>query len=215
MQRLRVKFSRGEQLKFISHLDITRLWQRAFIRADIPLSHSQGFNPHPQISLAAPLPVGVTGSAELMDIFCFKNVSPPFFTQAVNRELPEGIRILQTQQVNPELPSLQAQVNFAEYEVTVETKKSKEEIELAITHLLSLSELPWQHKRDTGIRHYDLRVLIDNIWLFEQRDGSMVVGMKLKTGSTGSGRPEQVTLALGFLDYPRSIHRTQLFLKTS
>ena len=215
MQRLRVKFSRGEQLKFISHLDITRLWQRAFVRAGIPLAYSQGFNPHPQISLAAPLPVGVTGSAELMDIFCVKNVSPPYFIQAVNRELPEGIRILQTQQVNPELPSLQAQVNFAEYEVTIDTQKSKEEIESAIARLLSLTELPWQHERDTGIRHYDLRLLIDSICLFEQRDGCTVMGMKLKTGSTGSGRPEQVTLALGFPDYPRSIHRTQLFLKTS
>ncbi len=112
MQRLRIKFNRGEELKFISHLDITRLWQRAFVRAGVPLAYSQGFNPHPQISLAAPLPVGVTGEAELMDIYCVRNVSPPSFTQSVNRELPEGIQIVQTQQVNPVLPALQAVVGY-------------------------------------------------------------------------------------------------------
>jgi radical SAM-linked protein len=215
MQRLRVKFSRGEELKFISHLDITRLWQRAFVRAGIPLAYSQGFNPHPQISLAAPLPVGVTGDAELMDVYCTKNVSPPYFTQAVNRELPNGIRILKAQPVNPALPALQAQVSFAEYQVTVETDKTKDEVEGAIAHLLSLPELPWQHERDTGVRHYDLRALTDNIWLIDYQNGCAAIGMKLRCDSNGAGRPEQVSLALGFPGYPRSVNRTQLFLKTS
>lgn len=215
MQRLRVKFCRGEELKFISHLDITRLWQRTFVRAGIPLAYSQGFNPHPQISLAAPLPVGVTSQAELMDIYCIKNVSPPYFTQAVNRELPGGISILQTQQVNPALPALQAQMSFAEYQVTVETDKTREEVEAAIAQLLSLAKLPWQHERDTGVRHYDLRTLIDNIRFINYQDGYTTLSMKLKCDSNGAGRPEQVSLALGFPGYPHCINRTQLFLKTS
>lgn len=215
MQRLRIKFNRGEELKFISHLDITRLWQRAFVRAGIPLAYSQGFNPHPQISLAAPLPVGVTGEAEFMDVYCAKNVSPPYFIEAVNRELPEGIKIIQAQQVNPTLPALQAVVSFAEYNVTVETDKTKEEVEQNITRLLSLPTLPWQHERDTGVRHYDIRMLIQNIWLAEYKEGCAVIGMKLNCDSNGSGRPEQVSLALGFTGYPRNINRTQLFLKMS
>jgi radical SAM-linked protein len=215
MQRLRIKFNRGEALKFISHLDITRLWQRAFVRAGIPLAYSQGFNPHPQIALAAPLPVGVTGDAELMDIVCSRNVSPPSFTQAVNRELPEGIRIIQTQQVNPTLPALQAVVSFAEYRITVATEKSREEVEEAIARLLSLATLPWQHERDTGVRHYDLRALTEDVLLIEHRDGLAVIEMKLNCDSNGSGRPEQLSLALGFTGYPRAINRTQLYLKTN
>jgi radical SAM-linked protein len=214
MQRMRVKFRRGEELKFISHLDITRLWQRAFTRAGIPLAYSQGFNPHPQISLAAPLAVGTTGEAELMDIYCAKNVSPPFFTQAVNRELPVGIMIMQAQQVNPDLPSLQSSISLADYEVTVITEKTQEEIAQAISRLLALKELPWQHERDTGIRHYDLRRLIDDLRLVHYGEGSAVIGMKLACAATGSGRPEQVILALGFSGYPRAINRTQLFLRT-
>jgi len=75
MQRIRVRFSRGEELKFISHLDIMRLWQRSLHRADIPLAYTEGFSPHPRISLAAPLAVGVTSQSELMDVFCSKWVS--------------------------------------------------------------------------------------------------------------------------------------------
>jgi len=55
MQRLRVRFCRGEEVKFISHLDLMRLWQRAIKRAGISVAYSEGFSPHPRISLAAPL----------------------------------------------------------------------------------------------------------------------------------------------------------------
>ena len=66
MQRLRIRFCRGQEVKFISHLDIMRLWQRAFNRAGIALAYSEGFNPHPRLSLAAPLALGglfMVGSA--------------------------------------------------------------------------------------------------------------------------------------------------------
>ena len=69
MNRLRVKFKRGLEVKLISHLDIIRLWHRALRRAGVELAYSEGFSPHPKISLAAPLALGVTSQAELMDVF--------------------------------------------------------------------------------------------------------------------------------------------------
>src|SRR5512138_414428 len=93
MQRLRIKFNRGPEIKFISHLDIVRLWQRAFNRAGIEIAYSSGFTPHPRISLAAPLPLGVTSEAELMDVFIIKGVAPHFFVSAVNQQLPPGLKV--------------------------------------------------------------------------------------------------------------------------
>jgi radical SAM-linked protein len=214
MQRLRVRFSRGEEIKFISHLDIMRLWQRALHRAGIPLAYSEGFSPHPRISLAVPLQVGVTSQTELMDIFCTGWVSPHFFTNAVNQQLPSGIKILQVYAVAPTMPSLQSQVSYSEYEVQIETEKDKPDIESALASLLSAKQLPWHHERDTGTRNYDLRALIDKLWLTEWRKGSCTIGMRLRCDSSGSGRPEQVAAALGF-SYPHSIHRTKLILRTS
>jgi len=214
MQRLRIRFSRGEELKFISHLDIMRLWQRALHRAGIPLAYTEGFSPHPRISLAAPLQVGVTSQAELMDTFCTKWVSPHFFTTAVSQQLPPGIEILQVYSVAPTMPSLQSQVGYAEYEVRVETEKDKPSIESALASILSTKQLPWHHERDTGTRNYDLRALIDDLWLIDWHRGYSNIGMRLRCDSSGSGRPEQVAAALGF-GHPTSIHRTKLVLKTS
>ena len=106
-------------------------------------------------------------------------------------------------------------MSFAEYRVGVEMEKSREDFNSALVWLLSLTELPWQHQRDTGPRYYDLRALIDDLWIIEWQEGNCVIGMKLHCGSRGSGRPEQVTAALGLENYPESIERTRLILKTN
>ena len=214
MQRLRIRFRRGQEIKFISHLDIMRLWQRALTRAGISLAYSEGFNPHPRMSLAAPLALGVTSETELMDIVLAKWVSPHSFTAAVSRQLPDGVEIMQVYQMALNIPSLQSQVRFAEYSVELETEKGKSDIESAISSLLSLEHLPWQHQRDTGPRRYDLRTLIDDLWLIDYGDGYCTIRMNLRCDSNGSGRPEQVAAALGFEYHPQSIHRTKLILKT-
>lgn len=214
MFRLRLRFKRGPEIKFISHLDIIRLWQRAFRRAGIPLAYSEGFNPHPRISLAAPLALGVTGEAELMDIFVAKQVSPHNLEAAVSRQLPPGMEILQVYQIVTTLPSLQSQIRYAEYMVEAETEKDEKEAEAALASLLSKEHVPWQHQRDTGPKSYDLRALVNDLWLISWRSGYCTIGMRLRCDSGGSGRPEQVAKALGF-NQPRSIHRSRLILKTS
>jgi radical SAM-linked protein len=214
MQRLRVKFNRGEEIKFISHLDIMRLWERALRRAGIPIAYSQGFSPHPQISVAAPLSVGMTGEAELMDVVCSRPVTPQWFEGAVNQQLPPGIRVLQVQQVAPVLPSLQSQVRFANFEVVIATEKSRDDIQISVDNLMALESLPWQHQRDTGVKKYDLRLLIDDLRLADWLSGRCFFTMRLHCDSSGSGRPEQVTAALGFTEPPELIRRTRLILQS-
>jgi radical SAM-linked protein len=215
MQRLRIRFSRGEELKYISHLDLMRLWQRALNRAGIDFAYSEGFNPHPRMSLAAPLALGVTSEAELMDVVLVKLISPHAFTGTVGRQLPRGIAIQQTYNIPLSLPSLQSQLRRAEYTVGLAAEKGRGEVGAAMTALLERETLPWQHQRDTGPHKYDLRALIDDLWLIDWQEGGCSIGMRLRCDSSGSGRPEQVAAALGFVQYPRSIHRTRLILQTN
>ena len=214
MHRLRVRFCRRSELKFISHLDIMRLWSRAFQRADIALAYSKGFNPQPRLSLAAPLAIGVTSEAELMDVFLSQWVSPHFLATAVNQQLPAGIEIVQVYLVALTQPSLQSLVRQTEYRVELASEKSDRELQSALDSLLSLEHLPWQHQRDTGVRSYDLRALISDLRLIGLEDSVVTIGMRLRCDSSGSGRPEQVAKALGFGQRPGSIHRTRLILKT-
>ncbi|MFC1968488.1 TIGR03936 family radical SAM-associated protein [Chloroflexota bacterium] len=211
MQRLRLRFCRGERVKYITHLDLMRCWERTLRRARMPLAYSEGFSPHPRMSLAVPLPLGVTSEAELMDIFLTRWVSTTLFIRAVGQQLPPGIDMLEAWIMAQGIPSLQSQVRFAEYKVEVESHQSQEEVESSLHALLSTKHLPWQHSRDTGVRHYDLRALIDRLWVIDWRESWCTLGMKLRCDNRGSGRPEQVAAALGFHD-PKAIHRTKLML---
>ena len=210
MHRLRLKFSRGEQLKFLSHLDLMRLWERALRRAGIELAYSEGFSPHPRLSLAAPLAVGITSVAELMDVFLSRRISDSLFVEKVGPQLPGGIGIMQILPVNIEAPSLQSRLRFAEYSVDMETDRSGPDIESRLAELLARETLPWHHARDTGERFYDLRPLINGLWLAGIKDDSCIIGMLLRCDASGSGRPEQVVKALGYATMPLSIQRTSL-----
>ena len=65
--RVRITFSKQGALRFIGHLDLHRLWERAMRRANLPLTYSQGFHPQPKISLAAALPLGFSSRGEVLD----------------------------------------------------------------------------------------------------------------------------------------------------
>lgn len=212
VHRLRVKFSRGEELKYTSHLDLMRLWERALRRAKMPLAYSEGFSPHPRISIAAPLALGVTSEAELMDIFLERRILPTLFVKAVPPQLPPTVALLEVQAMAPAAPSLQSQVRHAEYQVEVATDLKEAAILEALASFLSKDSLPWQHARDTGVRRYDLRPLVDDVWLIRSGGGTCVLGLRVRLDSQGAGRPEQVAAALGFTSRPLSIHRTRLVL---
>lgn len=212
MQRLRITYRRDEPLKFLSHLDLHRLWLRALRRAGVSLAYSEGFSPHPRFSMAAALPVGVTGEAELMDVYLTRRVAPFFFIRAVNPVLPPGCAIVHAEEVAPALPALQTLMRAAEYRVMVETDRPREEVQEAVRRLLAQSSLPWEHKREEEVRRYDLRALVEDVRVEEVKDGRAVLAMRLKADMSGAGRAEQVTAALGFSSPPVKVHRTRLVL---
>ena len=192
-----------------------RLWERALRRASLPLAYSQGFSPHPHITLAAPLAVGVTSEAEMIDIYITRPMAPELFKAAIVAQMPRGLKVLEANSVYPSAPSSPSMVQWAEYRVDVDPNMSKPEIETAIQYLLSVKSFPWQHKRDTGVHSYDLRPLISEIKILQWQQAKVSLWMKLRCGNLGSGRPEQVTTALGFSQQPSSIHRTRLILSDS
>lgn len=93
----RLLFSKTGEAVWMSHLDLMRLMQRAFKRADLPLKHTQGYNPRPSVSIALPLSVGVESLCELLDFDLEgEPVSCDEITRRLNEALVPGIRVLQT-----------------------------------------------------------------------------------------------------------------------
>ncbi len=213
LARYRLQYGRGKDLMYVSHLDLMRFWERAFRRAKLPLAYSEGFTPHPRISLAAPLAMGISGEAELLDVFLQSFIPPHSLVESLKRQMPSGIELRRIWRLPTEAPSLQSQTLFAEYMVNLDTNRSGEEITEAMRAFLGKEDVPWEHARDTGPRKYNLRPLVKELRLLSCQGGRCSLVMKLKADVTGSGRPEQVALALGFEKYPASIHRTKLILK--
>lgn len=201
VQRLRVTFARGEELKYITHLDLMRFWERALRRAGIAVAYSEGFSPHPQISLAAPLPVGVISSAELMDIFLSEALAPEHFLQVLGRQLPPGLRLLEVHETPLALPSIQSQMREAEYRVEVPTAVGHEALEVAVGEFLAREAIPWQQQREREVRSYDLRPLIHDLRV-QSGDDRLFLLMRLQADGAAAGRPDQVMAALGLESAP-------------
>ncbi len=179
------------------------------------MAYSEGFSPHPRISLALPLPIGVTSEAELADVVVRKAVSPFSFLQHTRPQLPSGMEVLEVQQVSLTAPSLQSLTRFVEYRVSVRSGGTREDVCDAVAATLRAEKLPWHHMRDTGPRHYDLRPLIEDLKLESWDEGLATLGMKLRCDARGTGRPEQVTAALGLTGHPVLVHRTRIILAGS
>ncbi len=86
---MRIVYAKTEQIKFISHQDEFRLWERALRRADLPLLYKQGFNPQPHMQFASPLGVGFTGAREFLDIILTPPVPLPYTGAALRPSLPQ------------------------------------------------------------------------------------------------------------------------------
>ena len=87
---IRAKYKKEDDMIFISHLDLQRLLQRAFRRAEINLSYSQGFNPHPKMSYGNALALGVESQGEYVDIEIEDDITVEEFLKRINEELPKG-----------------------------------------------------------------------------------------------------------------------------
>lgn len=95
MQRIRIRYRKGEEIKFIGHRDLMRVFQRAIRRANLPIAYSQGFNPHMRISWGNALKLGVTSDNEFATLQLEGWVRPPELMARLNQQLPQGLEILE------------------------------------------------------------------------------------------------------------------------
>jgi radical SAM-linked protein len=217
MHRFRITFAKGDSIKYSSHLDLARMWERSLRRARVPLAYSQGFNPRPKLQLAAALPLGYTGEAELLDIWLERPMPVGDFARALVTVLPAGLTAKQVVEVEPKGPALQTQVASAEYRVTVERHPdpasdwdgTPEQVEARIAQMLAKKELPHERRG----RQYDLRPLIEQLWLEGAIAGEVVLGMQLAARESATARPEAVIEVLDLKTAFARYHRRRLMTR--
>jgi radical SAM-linked protein len=146
MPELRFRFAKRGRAAYLSHLDVMRTFQRAFIRAGIRIRHSEGFNPHPKMSIALPLQLGCESVCELLDASVIDG--PEDMVAALNLVLPEGIEVLAVGE--PRRPV--REIAWTEWSLRFRDVPSAQEAE----RVFRLPELPVEKKTKRGLATLDI-----------------------------------------------------------
>jgi radical SAM-linked protein len=212
LQRLRLEYTKGESLRYVSHLDMMRLWERAFRRADLPVAHTQGFNPRPRIGMACPLPTGITSRAELLDVFLIECLDAGEVLRRLNRIMPAGVEVLRVQEVALGLPALMSLAAKVEYQSRVRWTEPPGSLEAKLKEWLAQNSAVRERQKKVRRDTYDLRPLVDHLWVVEREGEEWVIGIRLLSGPEGTGRPDEMLKALGLWEDAQGVERTALLL---
>ncbi|HNS52637.1 MAG TPA: TIGR03936 family radical SAM-associated protein [Anaerolineae bacterium] len=210
-QRLRIAYAKGEALRYISHLDLARTWERAFRRAGLPVAYSQGFNPKPRFQIAAALPVGVTGRCELVDVWLTESIGEGEALCRLRPILPRDLTATGAEEIDLRAPALQALMRAADYRALVHTHEPPEAVEGRIDSLMACPSLPRRRMQKGDWQTYDLRPLVQAVCAGPVGVGILALTMRLEASPQGAGRPEEVLDALGLAMSRHSVERTRLY----
>lgn len=194
--RLRFAFGKQGPLRYTSHLDLARIWERLLRRAALNVVYSQGFNPRPKIQLAAALPLGYTSTSEVLDVW-LAGEAPPDLQAIVERlqaVAPEGLEIQRAEAVPPRGPALQTMTREAVYEITLPDGVDAEAVRQSVAGLLAAERI-LRERRD---KEYDLRPLIHELEVADGgAEGPVMLIARLNLSEAATGRPDELLAALG------------------
>ena len=124
MNKFIIKYSKTGYLKYISHLDLMRLFHRSFKRGSIKLRYSNGYNPHPKMVIAQPLSLGYESTGDYLEIETCNELEPDSIMEILNNIMPKGIEILKCKSLDGFNKTLASLVEFASYEIELSTSQS-------------------------------------------------------------------------------------------
>lgn len=204
--KIRIKFSKQGQMKFIGHLDVMRYFQKAIRRADVDIRYSEGFSPHQLMSFAAPLSVGLTSNGEYVDIDVNSTGSSREMVERLNQVSVEGFHVLSYKKLPEKAGNAMSLVAAADY--TLQFRPGYEpEDEAAwfegLAEFLKQPSIPITKKTKKGEREMDLRPLIYEARTClcpvpeekreeAGRDEAPGIFFKLSAGSASNIKPELV-----------------------
>jgi radical SAM-linked protein len=156
VQRLRVRYAKRGRLRFTSHRDFSRAFERAVFRARVPMAYSSGFNPHPRISYAGAAPTGSASEAEYLEIALAELVDPAAVQKLLEEALPDGLDVLEV--VESAGGSLADLLEASHWLLDVTAPLA--EVEAAVDRFLAESEVPVERMTKKGLRTFDCRAAV-------------------------------------------------------
>jgi len=196
MVRYLAKFIKGSGIKFISHLDLMRTFQRAIRRAGLPISYSKGFNPHADISFATPLSVGTWSTGEYLNMELDEKLDEKYIMEKMNDNLPGEIRIVYVKEIDDKLPALMAIVAGSSYQITIVNIKEKGLDKALLEEFIIRPVIEVTKYGKNGEKIVDIKPMIRELKLIEQDDDSSIIYTVTDSGSKSNLNPELIVQAM-------------------
>ncbi len=214
--KLRIKYEKTGVLRFIGHLDVMRLFQKAIRRAKLDVSYSKGFSPHQIISFAAPMPLGMTSEGEYFDGEFNSVTSTADMMERLNNTLPDGIKVHDIVILKDNAKPSMAIVSASDYYIYKNEECDEDipaKLKSFIDPMMSKASVEVVRKTKSREEMTDIKPLIYEIKEF--KDG---IYMLLESGSKANLKPELVAAALcdeACIEYNRydyMIHRLETYM---
>jgi radical SAM-linked protein len=220
VQRLRIRYAKRGRLRFTSHRDFSRAFERAVVRARLPMAYSSGFNPHPRISYAGASPTGAASEAEYLEIGLARTVDPDDVRTALEEALPDGLDVLEV--VESAGGSLADRLEASHWVVDVDVPQA--ELAPAVERFLSEESVEVERMTKKGIRTFDCRAAVVELAAIGRPDDAgaggrldlvlrhtvpavrpddVLTGLRAAAGLEGVGTPLLTRVAQGPLEGER------------
>jgi radical SAM-linked protein len=193
VQRLRIRYAKRGRLRFSSHRDFARAFERALRRAAVPMAYSGGFRPHPRISYLGAAPTGVASEAEYLEIGLARVCDPAQVRRDIDAALPDGLDLLEAVPAGP--GSLADRLEGSRWRVELPGVSSAT-LGRAIAAVLTATELPVERRTKDGRRTVDVRPAIVALRQGADPDGRRAILELVVRQATPAVRPDDVLAAM-------------------
>ncbi|MBN2031549.1 TIGR03960 family B12-binding radical SAM protein [bacterium] len=208
--KLRLRYRKGDEVRFTSHLDLIRIFTRALRRAHVPLVYSQGYHRHPKMGTCPPLPLGFTSQAEYLDLDVMDYVDRDFKSK-MNRYLPLGLEIIEHKFFLRKLSPLNRSIDLASYFVEWGDQYNKEDMDSFIGKFMKKNAHCVMVHRGKNVKELDIR---DSV--VEMSQNGKGIRLVVRFGLQGTPRLDEVMQAVfsdfGNLMMNRRVERTGLYI---
>jgi radical SAM-linked protein len=152
-----LRYAKRGRLRFTSHRDVARAFERALRRAGVPMAYSQGFSPHPKVSWVGAAPTGAASEAEYMEIALVRPVDPQLLRQELDLALPDGLDVVEAVAAGP--GSLADRIDAGRWLIEIPGVRRRQLAD-AVAALLAAPSVPVQRMTKSGPRTVDVRAAV-------------------------------------------------------
>ena len=188
--RAMIRFGKQPRLRFISHLDLQRFFQRALNRTGLPIAWTQGFNPHPILSFGSALALGWTSEYEILDVKLSAPMGRRRTEEAMRAALPVDLPVLEVRMVDDRHPAPMAMVRASDYEITLSGETAAATL-AAAEEFLRRESVMAMRKTKSGEREVDIRPMALSL----EREGD-VLSARLMLTEKDTLKPDLLVRAL-------------------